>query len=130
MREQIHTVPRWCGGPAWYGCIYIEDEEYTDQPGFCGLLVAHTLLFMSFKHQHIEYPCALVTWFPEIGALPCPDVGMWMVKPDVDNEGSHILNIIHVDSILHGTPHPSSLDSFRAYYINKHADHHSHEIAF
>ncbi|KAJ7201741.1 hypothetical protein C8J57DRAFT_1064543, partial [Mycena rebaudengoi] len=53
--------------------------------------------------------------------------------------------IIHLDSILRGAHlipiygdsylprhirHTASLDSFRTYYINKYADHHSHEIAF
>ncbi|KAJ7913802.1 hypothetical protein B0H13DRAFT_2465411 [Mycena leptocephala] len=38
-----------------------------DLPGFRGLLAARVLLFMSFKHLGITYPCALVTWFSAIG---------------------------------------------------------------
>ncbi|KAJ6548027.1 hypothetical protein B0H10DRAFT_2383376 [Mycena sp. CBHHK59/15] len=117
----------------------------SDLPGFRGLLAARVLLFMSFKHDSITYPCALVTWFSAIGAEPCPDVGMWMVEPDVDHRGKPVMDIIHIDTILRGAhligiygdeflprhfKYSSSLDSFRAFYVNKYADHHSHEIAF
>ncbi|KAJ6587718.1 hypothetical protein B0H10DRAFT_2333593 [Mycena sp. CBHHK59/15] len=130
LRERIRAVHSW---------------RDTEQPGFRGLLAARVLLFMSFKHHGLEYPCALVTWFSAIGNEPCPDVGMWMVEPDTDQHGHRILDIIHLDTILRGVhlipifgddflPHhfkySSSLDSFKAFYINKYADHHSHEIAF
>ncbi|KAF8171241.1 hypothetical protein K438DRAFT_200396 [Mycena galopus ATCC 62051] len=70
---------------------------------------------------------------------------MWMVEPDLDARRKRIVDLIHIDSILRGAhlipvfgedylprrfKYSESLDSFRAYYINKYADHHSHEIAF
>ncbi|KAJ6613852.1 hypothetical protein B0H10DRAFT_2269648 [Mycena sp. CBHHK59/15] len=137
------SVCSWRGGPACHDCVYMEQD--TEQPGFCRLLAARVLLFMSFKHASVEYPCALVTWFSAIGDDPCPDIGMWMVEPDIDHRNHRVLDIIHIDSILHrahlipifGEDFPpcnfkysSSLDSFKAFYINKYADHHSHEIAF
>ncbi|KAJ7027114.1 hypothetical protein C8F04DRAFT_1288082 [Mycena alexandri] len=143
LRERIRAVRSWRGGPARYDCVYVEQD--TTQPGFRGLLAARVLLFMSFKYKRFEYPCALVTWFSSIGNEPCPDVGMWMVEPDVDRRGRRVVDIIHIDAILRGAhlipifgedflPHnfkySSSLDSFKAYYINKYADHHSHEIVF
>ncbi|KAJ7194145.1 hypothetical protein GGX14DRAFT_404929 [Mycena pura] len=143
LRERIRAVPSWRGGPARYDCVYVEHDP--DEPGFRGLLAARTLLFMTFTHERVEYPCALVTWFSAIGDEPCPDVGMWMVEPDLDRWGTRPLDIIHIDSILraaHLIPifgddclpydfkYSSSLDAFEAYYINKYADHHSHEIAF
>jgi hypothetical protein len=129
-------------GPARYDCVFVEKDA--DQPGFRGLLAARVLLFFSFKHNDIVYPCAAVTWFSAVGESPCPDVGMWMVKPDLNSRGQRVLDIIHLDSILHGAhlipiyddsylprhiKHTASLDSFCAYYVNKYADH-SHEIAF
>ncbi|KAJ6626485.1 hypothetical protein B0H10DRAFT_2302293 [Mycena sp. CBHHK59/15] len=143
LRERIRAVRSWRGGPPRYDCVYVEQD--TEQPGFRGLLAMRVLLFMSFKHEGIDYPCALVTWFSPIGDEPCPDVGMRMVEPDLDHRGRRVMDIIHVDAILRGAhlipifgddflPHhfkySSSLDSFRAFYINKYADHHSHEIAF
>ncbi|KAJ7687975.1 hypothetical protein B0H16DRAFT_1354306, partial [Mycena metata] len=98
--ERIRAVRSWRGGPARYDTIFVEQDG--DLPGFCGLLTARVLLFFSFKHDHIEYPCALVTWLAAIGDPPCPDVGMWMVEPDVDNRGKRVMDIIHVDSILRG----------------------------
>ncbi|KAJ7211660.1 hypothetical protein GGX14DRAFT_362371, partial [Mycena pura] len=114
-------------------------------PGFRGLLAARVLAFLSLKHDGAVVPCALVTWFSVIGDEPCPDVGMWMVEPDLDGRGKRVLDIIHIDSIVRGAhlipvfgdafvpkrwKFTDSLDSFQAYFINKYADHHSHEIAF
>ncbi|KAJ6620203.1 hypothetical protein B0H10DRAFT_2163625 [Mycena sp. CBHHK59/15] len=85
LREHIRVVRSWRGGPARYDCVFIEGDP--DLPGFRGLLAARVLLFMSFKHRGTTYPCALVTWFSAIGDEPCPDVGMWMVEPDIDRQG-------------------------------------------
>ncbi|KAJ6620106.1 hypothetical protein B0H10DRAFT_2362631 [Mycena sp. CBHHK59/15] len=135
LRERIRAVRSWRGGAA----------GNPDLPGFRGLLAARVLLFISFKHRNITYPCALVTWFLAIGDEPCPDVGMWMVEPDVDRRGKRVMDIIHVDTILRGAhligiyrhhfvprhfKYSDSLDSFKAFYINKYADHHAHEIMF
>ncbi|KAJ7312726.1 hypothetical protein DFH08DRAFT_791300 [Mycena albidolilacea] len=143
LRERIRAVRSWRGGPARYDCVFVEEDA--DQPGFRGLLAARVLLFFSFKHNGVVYPCAAVTWFSTVGESPCPDVGMWMVEPDLDGRGRRVLDIIHLDSILRGAhlipiygdsylprhiKRTASLDSFRAYYVNKYADHHSHEIAF
>ncbi|KAF7334397.1 hypothetical protein MVEN_02268800 [Mycena venus] len=143
LRERIRAVHKWRGGAARYDCVFV--EENTDLPGFRGLLAARVLAFMSLKHEGVDYPCAAVTWFSVVGDAPCPDVGMWMVEPDLDHRRRRIVDIIHIDSILRGAhlipiygdkplprgfKHTASLDSFRAYYVNKYADHHAHEIAF
>ncbi|KAF7368420.1 hypothetical protein MVEN_00164700 [Mycena venus] len=143
LHERIRAVHKWRGGATQYDCVFV--EENTDLPGFCGLLAACVLAFMSLRHEGVDYPCAAVTWFSVVGDAPCPDVGMWMAEPDVDHRGRRIVDIIHIDSILRGAhlipiygdkplprgfKHTASLDSFRAYYVNKYADHHSHKIAF
>ncbi|KAJ7930653.1 hypothetical protein B0H13DRAFT_2228231 [Mycena leptocephala] len=143
LRERIRAVRSWRGGPSRHDCVFVEGDP--ELPGFRGLLAARILLFMSFKYRGVTYPCALVTWFSAIGDEPCPDVGMWMVEPDLDNRGQRVMDIIHVDTILrrahligvygdHFLPrhfkYSDSLDSFKAFYINKYADHHTHEIAF
>ncbi|KAJ6556913.1 hypothetical protein B0H10DRAFT_1847268 [Mycena sp. CBHHK59/15] len=143
FRQRIRAVRAWRGAPPRYDCIFVEQDA--ELPGFRGLLAARVLLFMSFKSEGVMYPCALVTWFSAIGDEPCPDVGMWMVEPDLDGRGQRVMDIIHIDSTLRGAhlipiygdtfiPHhfkySSSLDSFKAFYVNKYANHHSHEIAF
>ncbi|KAJ6570030.1 hypothetical protein B0H10DRAFT_2237990 [Mycena sp. CBHHK59/15] len=100
LRERIRAVRSWRGGAPRYDCVFVEGDP--DLPGFRGLLAARVLLFMSFKHLGVTYPCALVTWFSAIGDEPCPDVGMWMVEPDVDHRGRWVLDIIHIDTILRG----------------------------
>ncbi|KAJ7934851.1 hypothetical protein B0H13DRAFT_1854847 [Mycena leptocephala] len=52
-----------------YDCVFVEGDP--DLPGFRGLLAARVLLFLSFKHLGIIYPCAVVTWFSAIGDEPC-----------------------------------------------------------
>ncbi|TRM57413.1 hypothetical protein BD626DRAFT_551157 [Schizophyllum amplum] len=129
-REHIRSVQSWRGGAPRRDCIFMSHDE--SQPGFRGL-------------HHIEYPCALVTWFTVIGDAPCPDTGLWMVEPDIDARGQRDLDIIHVDTILRGAHlisaaggqsiplrflHTASLDCFKAFYVNKYADHHTFEITY
>ena len=70
---------------------------------------------------------------------------MWKVSPDLSPLGHPILDIIHLDTILHNAhlmgicdgstqlPHNfrfhDSLDSFQS-YVNKYIDYHTHKIAF
>jgi hypothetical protein len=110
-----------------------------------GLHVAQVLLFLSFTSRGIPYLCALVQWFVVVGDAPYSDTGMWIVKPEMDNDGTQVTSIIHVDSIVRGAhligvygemflphhfSHFDSLAAFQAYYVNKFIDHHANEIAF
>ena len=70
---------------------------------------------------------------------------MLKVSPDLSPLGHPVLDIIHLDTILHNAhlmgicdgstqlPHNfrfhDSLDSFQS-YVNKYIDYHTHEIAF
>jgi hypothetical protein len=146
LRERIYSSCRtWRGGPPRHDCIVAERDP--DQPGMRGLFVAQVLCFFSFQHQDITYPCALVRWFTTLSEEPCELTGMWKVVPELDANNVDLLGIIHTDSILrsvHLIPvfdenplpeneaiHPNHvLGLFRAYYVNKYADHHSHEILF
>ncbi|KAJ7934801.1 hypothetical protein B0H13DRAFT_1854799 [Mycena leptocephala] len=55
LHERIRTVRSWRGGAARYDCVFVEGNP--DLPSFRGLLAARILLFMSFKHDSITYPC-------------------------------------------------------------------------
>ncbi|KAJ7509345.1 hypothetical protein B0H11DRAFT_1702893, partial [Mycena galericulata] len=92
------------------------------------------------------YPCALDHWFSARGEHPCPETGMWIIIPDTVRGGrGPSLAVVHLDCLLRGahligvcwtqrTVHnfgfTDSLDAFKAFYVNKYADHHAHEIAF
>ena len=70
---------------------------------------------------------------------------MWMVEPELDCHGQRVTAIVHLDTAVRGAhllpvygstfiPHElhfsETLRAFRAYYINKYADHHMHKLAF
>jgi len=101
--------------------------------------------FFSFVHGGIYYPCALVQWFSVIGDEPEDETGLWMVEPDVYEDGLLFLAVIHLDSIFRAahlmpayltsdfvrrslTMH-DTLDEFKKFYVNKFVDHHAFEIA-
>ncbi|KAI0319057.1 hypothetical protein OF83DRAFT_1228665 [Amylostereum chailletii] len=142
--ERIRSTASWRHGPARRDCVFLEKDP--DVVGFRGLYAARVLLFFQFTSDGVDYPCALVSWFSPISETPCPDTGMWIVEPDLDRDGDRELSVIHIDCILRGAhligvsagaeflprslSHTDSLDVFRAFYVNKYADYHSHEIAF
>ncbi|KAF8868620.1 hypothetical protein CPB85DRAFT_1554794 [Mucidula mucida] len=141
--ERIRSVGSWCHGPPRRDCIFLDKDS--SLPGFRGLHAARVLLFFSMKHMNIVYPCALITWFSPIGDEPDPVTGMWMVEPDVDENGERVQAVVHLDTIVRAahligisgdefTPrtfkHSDSLDFFNAFYVNKYIDYHAHEIAF
>ena len=142
--ECIRAVSSWRKGPPRYDCTFVEQDSMLE--GFCGLLAARVCSFLLIQYHGIAHPCSLVSWYSEVGDQPCPDMRMWKVKPDLDDLRNPMLDIIHLNSILHnahlmgvceGSIHlpcnftfNDSLDSFKAFYINKYIDYHAHEIAF
>ncbi|CAK5264834.1 unnamed protein product [Mycena citricolor] len=99
LRERIRASPSWRRGAARHDCVFVEGN---DALGFRGLMAARVQLFISFKYRRIDYACAVVNWFSTIGDQPCPDMGMWMVEPDLDARRRRVLDVIHIDSILRG----------------------------
>jgi hypothetical protein len=106
----------------------------------CGLDVAHVRLFFSFTYEGMKYPCALAHWFLHVGESPDENTGMWVVEPDVLDDGTHHAAVIHLDSIFHAAhliaiygeefvlnylSFTDSLDAFHVYYVNKYIDHHA-----
>ncbi|KAF8806880.1 hypothetical protein BYT27DRAFT_7223998 [Phlegmacium glaucopus] len=129
--EYIQSTCSWKNGPARHNCVFVEQDP--DEVGFWALGVAQVQLFFSFEYDQVLYPCALVRWFETYGNAPCPETGMWMVQPDVDVRlRQRICSVIHIDSILRAAHLIGvySLHAFKLFYVNKYADHHSHEIAF
>lgn len=92
-----------------------------------------------------DMSCAVVEWFSAVGDEPDEETGLWMVEPDLDVDGTRTLDMIDVKTIFRGAhlipvfgEHPvppymkfsDTLDSYRAYYVNRYADHHTHEEIF
>ncbi|KAG2751920.1 hypothetical protein P692DRAFT_201838648 [Suillus brevipes Sb2] len=141
--EHIRSCPSWQGGHSRNDCVFVNTDS--NLPGMQGLEVARVRAFFSFQYRGEVYPCAVVHWFNKISDAADEDMGMWVVHPGegANNTAEH--TIIHIDAIyraahlipMYGTEFlPQELkfyhsyDAFRAYYVNKYADHHAFEIAF
>lgn len=144
-RELIRAVPIFHKRYPRYDCILAEKDS--EKAGFEGLHAARVLLLFSFFHERQKYECALVHWFSPIDDEPSRVTNMWVVEPDRDNRGKRVCGVIPIGSILRGAHllpvfgeefipladkvnFTNSLNCFRAYYVNKFADHHSHEVVF
>ncbi|KAG2073167.1 hypothetical protein BDR04DRAFT_1127344 [Suillus decipiens] len=133
--EYIRSCPSWQGGHSHNDCVFVNTDS--SLPGMQGLEVAH--------YQGEVYPCVVIHWFNKIGDAADKDTGMWVVRPGEGANNTAEYTIIHIDAIYcaaHLIPMYSmeflppdlkfyhSYDAFRAYYVNKYADHHAFEIAF
>lgn len=141
-REYIRATPTWRKGHSRYDCAFV--NVHPELQGMRGLEVVRIFLFFSFVHGGTYYPCALVQWFSLIGDEPEDETGLWMVKPELHDDGEPFLTIVHLESIFRAahlmpayrtgdfvrrslTMH-DSLDEFKTFYINKFIDHHAFEI--
>ena len=141
--ERIRAVKSWRKGPRRHDTIFVNTDASAQ--GMDGLDVARVLLFFSFSHSGVEYPCALVHWFSCTSESPNANTGMWEVEPDLGNDGMKHVSIIHLDTVVqaaHLLPvfrqefvlrtlsFTDTLDAFDTFYVNKYIDHHAFEIAF
>jgi hypothetical protein len=141
--ERIRSTPAWRATGPRRDCVFVVENQ--DRSGFRGMSVVRVKLFFSFIYEGDEYPCALVEWYKKIGRSPEEQTGMWVVKPETDDNGRRLITVIHVDTILRGAHllpvfgnhflpprfhYTWSLDSFKSFFVNKYADHHANEIAF
>ncbi|TFY56705.1 hypothetical protein EVJ58_g7473 [Rhodofomes roseus] len=142
-REWIRATPSWRKGPARYDCAYVTQDP--DLAGFRSLHAVRVRLFFSFSFMGVYYPCALVEWFIPVGDEADDVTGMWIVEPEIDEDGRRPCEIIHLDTVLRAAHLPPvygdqfiprdltaeyTLDAFRAYYINKFVDYHGHQHLF
>ncbi|KAK7049380.1 hypothetical protein VNI00_005981 [Paramarasmius palmivorus] len=139
--ERIRSHPNWLGHYPRHDTVFVTVDE--DKPGIEGMVVGRVKLFFSFKYKEIEYPCALMEWFTRSMDTPDEETGLWVVEPEYDPDGRRTMDVIHLDSIarpVHLLPvfgsdtlpedfhYSESLDAFRAFYINKFANHASYEF--
>ncbi|KAH9954878.1 hypothetical protein BGW80DRAFT_1439609 [Lactifluus volemus] len=140
-RERVRSTPSWRGTGPRRDCVFVTEDD--EVPGVRGLNVAHISLLFSFIYYGTVFPCALVEWFTRVRLDRV--TGMWIVRPDfIRNRRNK--SVVHLDALLraaHLIPvydaservpleieSTISLDTFKAYYVNKYIDHHAHEIAF
>lgn len=143
-REQIRATLFWKkDGAPRHDCVFVVKDPSIQ--GFLGLHVARVYSFFEFTHLNESLPCALVDWFVPVGNAPCPLTGMWIVEPEICY-GTPVRSIIHIDSIIRlchlignyahskiptypvQLRHYDALNAFTSFYVNKFADHHTHEM--
>ncbi|KZP10802.1 hypothetical protein FIBSPDRAFT_708000, partial [Athelia psychrophila] len=98
--EQICAVPSWQGDAGRYDCVFIETDAAA--LGMLGLDITQVNEFLSFTHNSITYPCALVSWFSRIGDKPDNNMHMWMLQADFDDDEctERHCSVILIDAIV------------------------------
>ncbi|KIK79837.1 hypothetical protein PAXRUDRAFT_160184, partial [Paxillus rubicundulus Ve08.2h10] len=137
------ACPSWRNNYPWYDCVFININPELE--GMAGMTIARVICFFSFQSDHTLYPCAVVHWFDTVGDAPDEDTGLWMVHLAFCANHTPDITVIHIDAIYraahlipiygrHSVPpdikYYHSYDTFRAFYVDKYADHHAFEIAF
>ena len=79
-------------------CVFINTDD--SELGMHSLSVARTKLFFAATVDHVKYSCALVHWYYLIGDSADECTGMWVVKPDILDDGMPWTAVIHLDSIV------------------------------
>ncbi|KAI0351062.1 hypothetical protein OH77DRAFT_1506733 [Trametes cingulata] len=139
-REIIRSTPLWYGLYPRYDTVLVSTDP--NAIGMDGMTVARVRSFFSFTQDDIVHRCALVEWFILDDDVPDDVTGMWVVRPEVHEDGERVTDVIAVESIVrachligkYGTTFlPAdfkfydALDAFRRYYVNWYADYHAHE---
>lgn len=139
-RELIRSTSSWYGGAPRHDTVLVCTDQ--NAVGMDGMVVARVLSFFSFAYDGTRHSCALVEWFILDNEEPDPVTGMWVVRPEVDQHGERVMDVVSVASIVrachlipvyggthlpHGFSYTDTLDAFRRYYVNWYADYHAHE---
>ena len=139
-RERIRSNPNWHGEYARHDTVFVETSA---KDGMRGMTIGRVLLLFSFTLDDKYYPCALIHWLVPDDE-PDEDTGLWVVRPEFEGSGhQRTLAIIHLDCIaraahllpVYGSSFvpedfhfSDALDAFRAYFVNRYIDHHSHDF--
>ncbi|KAN0137167.1 hypothetical protein V8E53_005164 [Lactarius tabidus] len=107
-------------------------------PRICGLDIVRLLALFSFVWR------ALHQWFKHTAKEVDVSMGMWVVQPDNNANGSPAVRVIHLYSVLctahlmpvfgncfipHSLTPDHTLDVFQLFYVNKYINYHAFELA-
>ncbi|KAG1830978.1 hypothetical protein DFJ58DRAFT_719599 [Suillus subalutaceus] len=119
-REHIRACPLWRNEAPRYDCVFVNTDA------------ARVMCFFSLTFEAVSYPCAVVCWFDKADDRPDEDTGMWILESStliLFIAAAHLIPIYGTHTIPQDLKHYDSYDAFKAFYINKFADHHAFEIA-
>jgi hypothetical protein len=138
-QERIRSTPCWYDHPHHDTVFVVLDDTL---PGMEGMVIARIQLFFSFDYRDVNHHCALVNWLVREDDEPDPDTGMWVVSLEKRNgvpttqvidvktivRAAHLLPVYGQDKVPSDVYHYNSLDRYQSFFVNKYADHHSHEL--
>ncbi|OJT11974.1 hypothetical protein TRAPUB_11478 [Trametes pubescens] len=84
-----------------------ENGKDHSAPGFRSLHIARVRLLFSYQpdrsYAHVDtrdsaVPCALIEWFSQVEDEPDEDSGLWVVEPDLDEDGCRELAVVHIET--------------------------------
>lgn len=138
-REIIPSTPTWYTEYERRDTVLIQDSSDDDPMG--GMAVGRVMRILSVTYDGIRYPFVYVERYKVEGNAPDPLTGMWIVHPEMCRRRRSVA-LVHIDCVVRAchligvygtTPVPlrfhfaDSLDAFKAFYLNRFADYHSHE---
>jgi hypothetical protein len=137
-REHIRSNPNWHGEYEQQDTVFIATGLEQS------ISIGRVLLFFAFTFGERQLQCVLINRFVT-GDEPDEDTDMQVVRPEFTGNGRCTLAIIPLNSItraahllpVYGSSFvpknlhfSDTLDVYRSYFVNKFADHHSHEFLF
>ena len=108
-----------------------------NEPGMRGIGVVRVKLLFSFymEKTRTTYPCIVAQWFGKVSGSPDDTTGLYEVKPDKDDMGKAIHQVLSLDCVLrpaHLLPvfpprtfvdkmqhFSETLDKYGSFYVNK-----------
>lgn len=97
-REIIRSNPSLYGEFPRYDTVIIQNDSAEGEI-MGGMIVGRVKAFLSFTHDAIQYPCALVDWFIPQGEAPDPVTRMWILKPET-RPVEAAKGLVHLDCIV------------------------------
>ncbi|KAJ3564082.1 hypothetical protein NP233_g8526 [Leucocoprinus birnbaumii] len=134
-REYIRASPNWRNTGPRHDCVLIDGDP--ENSGFLGFNVGQVHFFFRFQWNDKMYDCAFLQWFEKAQTTACPNMGLWMVQPQVNLRKERVCSVVHIDTIYSAVhligstgagPTPSqlrgdiTLRAYRTYYVNKYAN--------
>jgi hypothetical protein len=143
-REIIRSTSSWYNSYERRDTVlYHSPQSSEDTHGpLAGMMVGRVLRFISFTHNDVRYPCALIEDFELVHDEVDSLTGMWVVRPRRHRDSRRCLSLIHIDLIFRAChligrygnsfiPHSFHFShshiAFRHFYLNHYADYHAHE---
>ncbi|KAF8257006.1 hypothetical protein EI94DRAFT_1774697 [Lactarius quietus] len=138
-QEQIRSTPSWYNNPCCDMVYVVLDDSL---PGLEGMVISRVQLFFSFTYRRVNHCCTFVNWFVHEDDEPDLDTRMWVVSLEKQNgkpttqvidiktiaRATHLLPVFGSDLVPIDVQYHNSLDRYQSFFINKFADHHSHEL--